>query len=84
MAENLKHSRKYGLGKEIGGTVSLHRRYEAVPGNMVLKAKHQLPEWHCTSQLRLLVGAPYPLSEAAEAHRRLESRHTHGKIVPIP
>ena len=35
-------------------------------------------------KLRVVVAAVYPLSEAAAAHRALESGHTHGKIVLVP
>lgn len=34
--------------------------------------------------LRVIVAAAYPLAEAAAAHRELEGRHTHGKIVLVP
>ena len=34
--------------------------------------------------LRVRIGATYPLSEAAEAHRALESRATTGKVLLIP
>lgn len=34
--------------------------------------------------LRPVVGATYPLAEAAEAHRSLETGHARGKIVLIP
>jgi len=30
------------------------------------------------------IGARYPLSDAAEAHRALESRETTGKLLLIP
>ena len=35
-------------------------------------------------KVRLLIGARYPLREAAEAHRLIESRKSHGKILLIP
>ena len=34
--------------------------------------------------LRLRIGARYPLAEAAEAHRALETRQTTGKVLLIP
>lgn len=52
--------------------------------NLMRRAMDQLQEWHSTSQLHLLIGTTYPLSEAAEAHRQLENRQTHGKVVLIP
>jgi len=38
-----KRSRRYGVGKEIGGAVYVHRLYEARLGDVVSKAKQQLP-----------------------------------------
>jgi NADPH:quinone reductase-like Zn-dependent oxidoreductase len=35
-------------------------------------------------RLRVTVAATYPLTEAAEVHRRLSSGHTRGKIILIP
>ena len=37
-------SKKYGVGKEIGGAVYVHRRYEHLLGEPVLAAKKHLPE----------------------------------------
>jgi NADPH:quinone reductase-like Zn-dependent oxidoreductase len=34
--------------------------------------------------LKVFVAATYPLSDAAEAHEALASRHTHGKIILVP
>jgi len=36
------------------------------------------------NRLQLTIDRKYPLSEAAESHRRLESRHAIGKILLIP
>ena len=35
-------------------------------------------------ELRVRVGAEYPLAEAARAHRALEGRRTTGKLLLIP
>ncbi|MGA8246836.1 MAG: zinc-binding dehydrogenase [Nocardioides sp.] len=35
-------------------------------------------------RLRVVVGATYPLAEVAEAHRRIATGHTTGKLVLIP
>jgi NADPH2:quinone reductase len=40
--------------------------------------------WVKKGQLRLRVGATFPLAEAAEAHRALEGRRTTGKVLLIP
>ena len=34
--------------------------------------------------VRPLVGAVYPLTEAAEAHRLIEERRSQGKVVLVP
>jgi hypothetical protein len=39
-----RRSRKFGVGKEIGGAVYVHRRYEAVLGEAVERARERLPE----------------------------------------
>jgi NADPH2:quinone reductase len=35
-------------------------------------------------KLKLLIGKSFPLAEAAEAHRHMESRQSTGKLVLIP
>jgi len=35
-------------------------------------------------KLKLLIGKKYPLIEAAEAHRFMESRGSTGKLVLVP
>ena len=37
-----------------------------------------------TGELRVRIGATYPLSAAAEAHRALEGRATTGKVLLLP
>ena len=44
----------------------------------------QVLSWIAGGQLRLHIGLRLPLSQAAEAHRRIESRETVGKILLIP
>jgi hypothetical protein len=39
-----KRSAKFGVGKEIGGAVYLHRDYEAAIGDVVFAAKTRLPD----------------------------------------
>ncbi len=40
--------------------------------------------WISSGELKLVIGARYPLEEAAEAHRALEDRETTGKIILNP
>lgn len=47
-------------------------------------ALRQLIEAVANGDLRTRVAATFPLAEAAEAHRRSEAGHLHGKIVLVP
>ena len=38
-----KRSKRYGVGKEIGGAVYVHRKYECVFGSVVEEARKHLP-----------------------------------------
>lgn len=40
--------------------------------------------WIADGELDVRIGARYPLSEAAEAHRALEGRATTGKVILVP
>jgi len=40
--------------------------------------------WIASGDLRLRIGATFPLAEAADAHRALEGRRTTGKVLLIP
>jgi NADPH2:quinone reductase len=40
--------------------------------------------WVARGELRVRIGATFPLGEAAEAHRQLEGRMTTGKVLLIP
>jgi NADPH2:quinone reductase len=40
--------------------------------------------WVASGQLKLRIGHEFPLSDAPEAHRQLESRATTGKVLLIP
>jgi NADPH:quinone reductase len=44
-------------------------------------ARQELLRWVEDGSLRLTISAVLPLADAAEAHRRLESRQSFGKIV---
>jgi NADPH2:quinone reductase len=47
-------------------------------------ARRELQEWVADGILRITVGQLFPLHQAAEAHRQLESRETHGKLILVP
>ena len=40
--------------------------------------------WIQKGELKLRIGATFPLAEAAQAHRDLEGRKTTGKVLLIP
>lgn len=44
----------------------------------------ELFAWIAKGELRVRVGAEYPLADAAEAHRALEGRRTTGKVLLLP
>lgn len=48
---------------------------------LILAGVRALSEYLAAGQLRIIVGATYPLEAAAEAHRALEARETSGKVV---
>jgi NADPH2:quinone reductase len=41
-------------------------------------------DWIATGDLKVRIGATYPLEQAAEAHRALEGRGTTGKVLLTP
>jgi NADPH2:quinone reductase len=47
-------------------------------------ARRELQEWVAGGTVRITVGQSFPLHQAAEAHRLLESRETHGKLILVP
>lgn len=46
-------------------------------------ARRELQDWVVDGRLRVTIGGTLALAEAPEAHRRLESRETHGKLILI-
>jgi NADPH2:quinone reductase len=47
-------------------------------------ARRNLLTWVETGELEISISRRFPLAEAAEAHRLLESRATTGKMVLLP
>jgi NADPH:quinone reductase len=47
-------------------------------------ARRELQEWVVSGQLQVTLGQIFPLAQAAEAHRRLEQRQSHGKLILLP
>lgn len=50
----------------------------------LLHRANEVLRWVRSSELKLHIGLTLPLSEAAEAHRRLEGRETAGKVLLMP
>ena len=50
----------------------------------LMQRTNDLFHWMATGQLKVRVDKTFPLSDAAEAHRYLEGRHSKGKILLIP
>lgn len=47
-------------------------------------ARRDLQDWVADGSLRVTLGPTLPLDQAAEAHRQLEGRATHGKVLLLP
>jgi NADPH:quinone reductase len=47
-------------------------------------ARRELQDWVIDGSLRVTVAQTFPLHQAPEAHRQLESRATHGKLILLP
>lgn len=47
-------------------------------------ARRELQEWVADGSLRVTVAQAFTLDRASEAHRQLESRETHGKLILTP
>jgi len=56
----------------------------ADPPERWAEARRELQGWVADGTLRITLAQKFPLGEAAEAHRQLESRQTHGKLVLVP
>jgi NADPH:quinone reductase len=57
--------------------------YTATPAELRARAD-DLFSWIAAGELKVRIGATYPLSAAAEAHRALEGRATTGKVLLLP
>ena len=57
--------------------------YIATRDDLVRRAGEVLT-WIQKGELKLRIGATFPLAEAAQAHRDLEGRRTTGKVLLIP
>jgi NADPH2:quinone reductase len=50
----------------------------------LLQRSTDLFNWILAGKLKVTIGREFPLAQAAEAHRALESRQTTGKVILIP
>jgi NADPH2:quinone reductase len=72
----------------VGRNIGVHGFYLGrligrSPDLVARAAKDVLRLWE-SGAVRPVVGAEYPLEEAAEAHRLIESRQSTGKVVLVP
>lgn len=56
----------------------------ADPPERWIGPRRELQDWVAAGRLRVTVAQTFPLHLAAEAHRRLEQRQTHGKLILLP
>jgi len=56
----------------------------ADPPERWIGPRRELQEWVAAGRLRVTIAQTFPLHLAAEAHRQLEQRQTHGKLILIP
>jgi NADPH:quinone reductase len=59
------------------------RHYVASREELLWRAR-EIFTWVASAELKLRIGAEYPLAAAAEAHRALEGRRTTGKVLLRP
>lgn len=57
--------------------------YTQTREELLWRAGHVLG-WAASGEIRVSIGGVFPLAEAADAHRQLESRQTIGKLLLIP
>jgi NADPH2:quinone reductase len=57
--------------------------YVATRDELLWRAR-ELFTWIAAGELQVRIGAEFPLSDAADAHRALEGRRTTGKVVLRP
>ena len=87
----------YGAASGERGTivpVDLMRKNQTVAGfflpritarpDLLGTSMQEILRWISSGQVKLQIGARYPLEEASEAHRALEGRETTGKILLNP
>ena len=67
----------YGRSLKVSA-FGLNERHDPVA---IARARRELVEWAADGSLRFVIGGTFPLAEAAEAHRRIESRKTIGKLI---
>ncbi len=53
------------------------------PARMIGEGVQAMAAWLADGKLRIVVGASYPLEEAAQAQRDMEARRTRGKLALV-
>jgi NADPH:quinone reductase len=71
----------------IKGSLFLQRpslNHHILTRDELVKRAGEVLGWIQKGELKLRIGATFPLAEAAEAHRQLEGRKTTGKVLLLP
>ena len=76
MAEHLDRRAALQVGTGLFGL--------SLPSYLAAARAGQVLDWVSAGKLNIRVGKRFALSEAAQAHRALESRQTTGKVLLIP
>lgn len=72
------------VGRNVSVVGFYFGRLAAREPQLVAPAVGEVVELWRSGAVRPLVGAEFPLDRAADAHRLIESRRSHGKIVLVP
>jgi NADPH2:quinone reductase len=72
------------VGRNLGVQGFYLGRLMAHRADLVAEAMRELVELWRSGAVRPVIGAEYPLAEAAEAHRFVEERRSVGKVVLVP
>jgi NADPH2:quinone reductase len=71
----------------VKGSLFLQRpslNHHILTRDELVKRAGEVLGWIQKGELKLRIGATFPLAEAAEAHRQLEGRKTTGKVLLLP
>ena len=73
----LQHTNRGIIGYSLSGHRSTRPETLRQAGQVILNYIQE-------GSLKMIIGAHYPLSQAAKAHRWIEERHSVGKVILLP